>query len=156
MSEISKKHFGDPIHKRPVSFGKHYIRNKKEDYMPESELKPSLNGEVANADLLAIEQKHRHTLEHSAIRTNVTMNIVGIICWLLFCFLLVYVGVTHLDSHPSFAIIVPVAGFAMICWLAYLKKIDYGSNKSQNFQRSSNNNFSHKPQRPFRKSFKRR
>ncbi len=155
MSEISKKHFGDPVHKRPVSFGKHYIRSKKEDYIPENDLKSSVSGEITNADLVAIEQKHRHVLEHTAIKTNAIMNILGITCWLIFCVLLVYVGITNLDTHPSFAIIVPVAGFAMICWLAYLKKIDYGSNKSQNFQRSANN-FPYKPQRPFRKNFKRR
>lgn len=154
MSEVSKKHFGDPIHKRPVSFGKHYIRNKKDEYLPENNLKASV-GDIENIDLVAIEQKHRHALEQTAVKNNAIMNILGIGCWLVFCIALVYVGVTQLDHHPIFAIIVPVAGFMMICWLAYLKKIDYGSNRQQNFQRSANN-FPNKTQRPFRKNFKRR
>ena len=136
MVQTRKKHYGDPVQKKPISFGKHYTKKmKSEDY--NNNAHEEINYDESTKDLAAVEQKHRHILEEAALRNNTIINVVGVICWLIFCLSLLYVAVTQLEKDIIVALAVPLGGFLMICWLAYLKKIDFSrSNSKQGYHHS--------------------
>ena len=147
MLEVRKKYFGDPIHKKPVSFGKHYMRAKKEN------VKDKLNVDqvdIEKLELVGIAQNHPHSFRGGAINNDIIVNVLLIMGLLVFCLALLYVGVTQLDRNIVFAVVVPTSGFFMVCWLVYLTKVDF-YRKQSNIPYSS-----YKSQRKFRKGYKQR
>lgn len=144
-----KKHFGEPVHKKPVSFGNHY---KSNNHHQESNLENIERSDfmVNSQDPVLIEQRHRHLLEKRALRNGVIANIFGILCWLLFCLSLLYFAFAQIDKDIYVAITVPVAGFLMLCWLAYIKKADISKRHNNKFRNSNH----HHSGRNFRKSYK--
>ena len=114
-------------------------------------MKKSSNIITDNQDPVLIEQSHRHLLEARALRNGATANLFGILCWLLFCLALLYFAFTQIGNNVYVATIVPVAGFIMICYLAYVKKADISRKHYHKFRNSN-----HSTGRNFRKSHRQR
>lgn len=144
MTNTHKKHFGEPVYKKPVLFGKHYKSNNRHKESRDHQHGDKHEFKGDNADPVLIEQGHRHLLEKRALRNGAIANMFGILCWLLFCMTLLHFSLTQVDRNVYVATIVPVAGFVMICILAYVKKADIGKrqhNKFRNNGQSSGRNF---------------
>ncbi len=144
MTNTHKKHFGEPVYKKPVLFGKHYKSNNRHKESRDPQHTEKQESKVIDTDPVLIEQKHRHLLEKRALRNGAIANMFGILCWLIFCLALLYFAFTQVDRDIYIATIVPAAGFVMICVLAYVKKADIGKrqhNKFRNAVQSSGRNF---------------
>lgn len=134
MTNTHKKHFGEPVYKKPVLFGKHYKSNNRHKESRDHQYADKIEFKGGNADPVLMEQSHRHLLEKRALRNGAIANMFGILCWLIFCLALLHFAFTQVDRDFYVATIVPVAGFAMICFLAYVKKADIGKRQNNKFR----------------------